>query len=368
MIVLILTVGFLYWYTEQQGRSTNAAIEEQRKAMLAQQAQADSVRRAAAAEYRRLQQELDNARSSAAPSGVLDSLRQALSAASKRTEALAGALKRAESQMAAQLAAGDSARKAAQSELSRLRSDLSRASAADAQASSAMLDSLRSAVRDAERKAQAVDAQVRGLRSVNLAAVAEANGSAIGLVLTADEEGSGFVLTPSGYFVTNRHVVESPEGKRAEFVTIIMADQRVDTQRRADIMAVAPANGPDLAIVKIRGYKGPYIRRVDWTNAHAHQGESAAMIGFPSGTKYAFKESLTPRTTMSAGILSKVTPDLIQFEGFSLPGSSGSPVFNGEGEIVAVHRASNEGIKFAVPIPLLVPLLPADAKRELGLP
>ena len=92
------------------------------------------------------------------------------------------------------------------------------------------------------------------------------------------------------------------------------------------------------------------------------------MIGFPSGTKYAFKESLMPRTTMSAGILSKVTPELIQFEGFSLPGSSGSPVFNGDGEVVAVHRASNEGIKFAVPIPLLIPFLPPEAKRELGLP
>jgi S1-C subfamily serine protease len=52
----------------------------------------------------------------------------------------------------------------------------------------------------------------------------------------------------------------------------------------------------------------------------------------------------------------------------SLPGSSGSPVFNGDGEVVAVHRASSEGLKFAVPIPLLIPLLPTEVKAELGLP
>jgi S1-C subfamily serine protease len=367
MGLLLLVAGGVYWYITLQEKQTNDAIAEQRKAMLAQQAQSDSVRRAAQGEYDRLRQELDSARTSAASPAVVDSLRQAFAAASKRTEALEGALRRAQTQVAQQLAAGDSARKVAQAELARVRSELSRASGS--QASSAVLDSLRNAFKEAQQRAAAVEAQMRAVKGVNLAAIAEASGPAIGMVWSynPDEEGSGFMLTQSGYFITNRHVVMDANGKRADSATIIMADQRVETARKADIVTVAPLNGPDLAILRLRGYRGPFTHRIDWSQAHARQGDPAAVIGFPSGSKYAFKESLIPRTTMTSGILSKVTPELIQWEGVSLPGSSGSPVFNGDGDVVAVHRASSEGLKFAVPSPLLIPMLPADAKAELGL-
>ena len=73
---------------------------------------------------------------------------------------------------------------------------------------------------------------------------------------------------------------------------------------------------------------------------------------------------------MSAGIFSKVTGELIQFDGFTVEGSSGSPVFNASGKIVAVHRGSlrgASGLGFGVPIKKLIDLLPPEAKAELGI-
>jgi S1-C subfamily serine protease len=73
---------------------------------------------------------------------------------------------------------------------------------------------------------------------------------------------------------------------------------------------------------------------------------------------------------MSAGIFSKITPTKIQFDGFSQGGSSGSPVFNAAGEVVAVHYAGLRGVAglgFALPISRAVALLPPDARTELGL-
>jgi S1-C subfamily serine protease len=73
---------------------------------------------------------------------------------------------------------------------------------------------------------------------------------------------------------------------------------------------------------------------------------------------------------MSAGIFSKVTAAEIQFDGFTVSGSSGSPVFNAAGDVVAVHRAGlreTAGLGFAVPVGQLAEILPADVRAELGI-
>jgi serine protease Do len=179
-------------------------------------------------------------------------------------------------------------------------------------------------------------------------------------------DGSGFVVTKSGYFVTNRHVV-APEGRPADSIQITMADQR--TGHRVRLVKAGDSTGPDLAVLYIPKYVGPYVPNVDWDGTHARQGEPAALIGFPAGVAAALDNTRTVRTSMSAGIFSKITPTTLQFDGFTVGGSSGSPVFNADGEVVAVHaRGLREaaGLGFAIPVGLVLPLLPDEARREVG--
>jgi S1-C subfamily serine protease len=362
--------GGLYWYFDWRTQATVEQIEaRQREVFAAQQAVADSIRQAAEADFERLRLELERAQAGAAPAAVVESLRVALNEASARTASLEAALERAQTSLDRQLAMGDSLRRAAQRDLERMRSQLAQASTAGNP--QALLDSLRRAVAAAEQNAAAIEDRLRAAKGVDLAAISQANQSAVGLVTAFFPDGigdaTGFVLSPSGYFVTNRHAV-SEGGRMADSVKVTMADRR--TQLRADVIRVAPSGGPDLALLKIRNYQGTYIQKLDWTGTHVRQGEPAALIGFPQGMALALDRTRTVRTSMSAGIFSKVVEDGIQFDGFTVGGSSGSPIFNANGEVVAVHRAglrAGPGLSLAVPLKLLIPLMPPQLKAELGL-
>jgi S1-C subfamily serine protease len=355
VLLLSVAVTAMYYYSEWRMDQTATQLQEQQRVALErQQAIADSILTAANAEDQLLREELAEARASSAPAAVVESLRVTLTQAQERTAALEQALQRAETSLEEQLAAGVAAQRQAQAELDRVRQDLNRARASG---SNAALDSLRQAMQAAEDRAAAIATQMRAMEGVNLAGVAQANQSAVGLVAVyvGDEiyDGSGFALTRSGFFVTNRHVLIPLGGRLPDSVVMI-----------------ATASGPDLGVLKVRGFDGPHVQEVDWSGANARQGEPAALIGFPAGFGNALDATRTVRTSMSAGIFSKVTSDVVNFDGFTVGGSSGSPIFNADGEVVAVHRAGLAeavGMGFAVPIAQLIPLLPAEAKRELGL-
>ncbi len=380
--LLVAATGGIYWWSENRMRQATAEIQsQQQEALAAQRRAADSVRQAAQGDYDRLRAELDSARTSSAPASVVDSLRSALNSAQRRTSALEASLQRATTAFKQQIAAGDSLRRQAQAELARLRGALSQANAGGT--SSEALDSLRRAVQAAEARANSIEARMRAVKGVDLAALSQANQAAVGLVTGFGGgeawNGSGFVITRSGYFVTNRHVAMAEVENRdssvafvpADSLFITMADQRLQNWVRVAVVAVYPAAGPDLALLKIPNYTGPHIAKVDWEGTSARQGEAAALIGFPTGEALAYDAATrTVRTSMSAGIFSKVTTDRIQFDGFTVGGSSGSPVFNADGEVVAVHAAGLReaiGLGFAVPVKYVIPLLPPDAKAELGL-
>jgi pSer/pThr/pTyr-binding forkhead associated (FHA) protein/S1-C subfamily serine protease len=370
VLLLSVAVTAMYYYSEWRMDQTATQLQEQQRVALErQQAIADSILTAANAEDQLLREELAEARASSAPAAVVESLRVTLTQAQERTAALEQALQRAETSLEEQLAAGVAAQRQAQAELDRVRQDLNRARASG---SNAALDSLRQAMQAAEDRAAAIATQMRAMEGVNLAGVAQANQSAVGLVAVyvGDEiyDGSGFALTRSGFFVTNRHVLIPLGGRLPDSVYVTMADQRV--MKPADVVMIATASGPDLGVLKVRGFDGPHVQEVDWSGANARQGEPAALIGFPAGFGNALDATRTVRTSMSAGIFSKVTSDVVNFDGFTVGGSSGSPIFNADGEVVAVHRAGLAeavGMGFAVPIAQLIPLLPAEAKRELGL-
>jgi pSer/pThr/pTyr-binding forkhead associated (FHA) protein/S1-C subfamily serine protease len=361
-------------YAKQHMDRTDAQLAEASVGFQQQAATLDSLRLAATTEALSARASLDSAMHAAAPKAVLDSLRGALADADRRSTGLEESLKRARVSLDAQLGGADSMRRAAEQELLRLKAQVASAQATGAD-SRAVLDSLQRSLRSADDRVKEMAGQVRALKGADFPQIAQVNQGAVGLVTVSIGkdfwDGSGFVISPSGLFLTNRHVVR-PEGANltdtsyAVFVT--MSDH--SASYRTEIVYVSPASGPDFALLRIRNYKGPVVAKVDWTGTHAVQGEGAALIGFPAGFDNAADEQKVVRSSMTAGNFATVTPELIQFAGLSVAGSSGSPLFNGAGEVVGLHRAGlreKPGFGYAVPLARVAPLLPADVRAELGL-
>jgi serine protease Do len=160
--------------------------------------------------------------------------------------------------------------------------------------------------------------------------------------------GSGFVISPDGYILTNAHVVED-----ADEVIVKFSDRRelkakiVGTDNRTDV-AVIKVDATGLSAVRIGNPEALKI------------GEWVAAIGQPLG----FENTLTSGIVSAKARASRggsSTGDLvpyIQHDAAVNPGNSGGPLFNSKGEVVAVNSmiatvsGGFQGISFAIPIDL----------------
>jgi pSer/pThr/pTyr-binding forkhead associated (FHA) protein/S1-C subfamily serine protease len=356
LLVLLLGGGVygVYWLLSLQAAHTEQALRTAE----------DSAR----AESERLRRELADARAAAAPAAQVDLLRTQLQAAQARTTQLQAALDRAQQTLGEQLAVGEARREEAQRDVQRMRDQLA---AAERRApSQALIDSLRRAVAAAETQTANLDAKMRAIRATDFAGMAQQNQGAVGLITVAlggdYYDGTGFIVSPDGYMLTNWHVVADSIHAAPDTIWVTMADQSLG--RFADV--IASSSDRDIALIKLRGYQGPWLAAIDWKGTKARQGEPAALIGYPAGSGFARDRASVVRTSMTAGILSRVTADLIQFDGMTTGGSSGSPVFNADGEVISVHRAGlrqGPGFALSVPVKYAIPLMPPALRQRLGL-
>jgi pSer/pThr/pTyr-binding forkhead associated (FHA) protein/S1-C subfamily serine protease len=358
VVVLVLLLGGgvygVYWLLSQQVAQTERAVR--------------SAEDSARAESDRLRHDLAAARAAAAPAEQVDQLRLQLVAAESRTTQLQVALDRAQQALGQQLATGEARREEAGRDLQRMREQLA---AAERRApSQGLIDSLRRAVATAEAQTANLDAKMRAIRATDFAGMAQQSQGAVGLItvsLAGDRyDGTGFVISPDGYMLTNWHVVADSAHAEPDTVWVTMADQAAG--RFADVIATSRER--DVALIRIRGYQGQHLTGIDWTGTKARQGEPAALIGYPAGSGFARDRASVVRTSMTAGILSRVTTDLIQFDGMTTGGSSGSPVFNADGEVISVHRAGlrqGPGFALSVPVKYAIPLMPPALRQRLGL-
>ena len=286
-------------------------------------------------------------------------------AIARRAAASEARLASAEQTLAGELREENAARRQSEAETERLRRELAAARASSV--SRAVLDSLAARLRAAETRAATVPAG-----GADFARVAAENQSAVGLVMvrfgTDTVMGSGFVITSSGTMLTCRHVVQPSERSGPRTIEVVMADTR--TPLGADVLAVSDAADQDVAVLRIRNYRGPAVRQIDWQGTGAAQGAPAALIGFPRGSELGFDRNGFVRTTIFAGVIAKATGQYVQFGGITVRGSSGSPIFNAAGQVIALHFGGlTDGpvLGFAVPMSAARRWLPASARAELGL-
>jgi serine protease Do len=172
-------------------------------------------------------------------------------------------------------------------------------------------------------------------------------------------QGSGFIVTSSGYILTNNHVVTNADRETiADKVTVRMMDHRVFTAK-----VVGHDRTTDVAVIKIDGNNFPTVSMGN--DVASRIGEWVLAIGNPLGLE----------NTVTAGIISAkgrslsdlINPngtnkyaisDLIQTDAAINPGNSGGPLVNSRGEVIGINSAIasptgyNAGYGFAIPITL----------------
>jgi len=162
---------------------------------------------------------------------------------------------------------------------------------------------------------------------------------AIFAIKAEDGHGSGFIINPDGYAITNNHVIEG-----RNFLDAIFSDGKTI---RVNVVATFPEK--DLALIKLTGSNYSYL---PFSEEHEIKvGEDVYAIGTPI--------ALGLSQTVSKGIISGIRNTekykLIQTDASVNPGNSGGPLILKNGKVVGVMSmkfaaAGLEGLGFAISI------------------
>jgi serine protease Do len=156
--------------------------------------------------------------------------------------------------------------------------------------------------------------------------------------------GSGVIVSPDGYILTNFHVVG-----HADEIHVTLMDKREFTAK-----VVGKDQKTDLALIKIDTNQ-PLPSAVLGDSARSQVGDWVLAIGSPFG----FNLTVTSGIISAEGrALGGNYDNFIQTDASINPGNSGGPLFNTHGEVIGINTAiysstgSNAGIGFAIPIDL----------------
>ncbi len=167
--------------------------------------------------------------------------------------------------------------------------------------------------------------------------------------------GTAFAVTHDGLMLTSKHVVAGERGDRPAIrLAVKFADS--DQVFPAEVVAVSPE--ADLAALRVRIPSGiPTIAVLASAEQAARPGQSAVAIGFPLGDELpmtTLEDRTVARTSLTAGTVSKALSDVVQLDAYGAQGSSGSPIFDREGRVIAILYGGQPGsggrIVFAVPV------------------
>jgi len=170
--------------------------------------------------------------------------------------------------------------------------------------------------------------------------------------------GSGFIISPDGYVVTNNHLIQGLTGTgTVDSVTVTTTDRHEYTAR-----IIGRDETSDLAVLKIEGRNLPFVKWGDSTKARV--GDWVIAIGNPYGLG----------GTVTAGIISALHRGItgvgaydryIQTDAAINMGNSGGPMFDLNGNVIGINSAlisptgASVGIGLAIPAEAAKPVIDA---------
>ncbi len=171
--------------------------------------------------------------------------------------------------------------------------------------------------------------------------------------------GSGFIIDPRGYIVTNRHVIA---GANEIYVTL-----EGNKKYKAAVVYSDPKN--DLAIIKINARNLPVARLGDSRTLEV--GDWVLAVGNPFGLTQTVTAGIVSAKGRSAEIGHLHYANFIQTDAAINQGNSGGPLVNIEGEVVGVNTAivsengGSVGIGFAIPVDVVKKVIATALSRGI---
>jgi serine protease Do len=165
---------------------------------------------------------------------------------------------------------------------------------------------------------------------VNISVLKQAEGTsahgAEAMAPPTSAQGSGFIIDPAGYIVTNRHVIAD-----AYSVSAVLAD---GSSYQADVLSTNAR--PDLALLKISA--GRPLPTVKFGDSDALRiGQPVVAIGNPLGLSSSVSFGIV--SALNRDIDTTQIDDFIQTDAAINHGNSGGPLFNLNGEVIGVNWA-----------------------------
>ncbi|MGO9239627.1 MAG: trypsin-like peptidase domain-containing protein [Bryobacteraceae bacterium] len=183
-----------------------------------------------------------------------------------------------------------------------------------------------------------------------LAPLGKGEAEGLGFVSEQQASGSGVIVDPDGYIVTNAHVVR--HARRIE-VEILRSDERADVPHAHLMPAklIGLDREVDIAVVKIEAQNLPTLSFVN--SDTLRQGQLVMAMGSPLGLQNSLTHGVISATYRQ---LSPESPMVyIQTDAPINPGNSGGPLLDIQGRIAGINTmilsesGGNEGIGFAIP-------------------
>ncbi len=195
--------------------------------------------------------------------------------------------------------------------------------------------------------------------SINVRVYRETSGAVANILTKATEydffmdpvpvegAGSGFVIDPRGYILTNFHVVQE-----AQSIEVVLGDQ---TRYPAKFIGADQRN--DVAMIKIEPKGKPLVALPLGDSAKLQVGQKVLAIGNPFG----FQSTLTTGVVSALGrnvqtSQTTLIDEAIQTDAAINRGNSGGPLLNSHGEVIGINSAiytpsgTTAGIGFAIPV------------------
>ncbi len=205
---------------------------------------------------------------------------------------------------------------------------------------------------DLEALTDRVGPSVVTIEVTGLATVQNSNTKKTTYITEEQGVGSGIIVDPSGYILTNAHVVE-----HANSISVLVFRHRnkqtdgAEKAQRFDAKVVGRDSMTDIALLKVDAVNLPALELTD--SDHVHVGQLALAFGSPLGLE----------NTVTLGVISATQRQLdsssplvyLQTDAAINPGNSGGPLIDIRGEVIGMNTmivsqsGGSEGVGFSIP-------------------